>query len=199
MSGVFSRIFEFARKATGRSAPPTSGRLRDTVQRRLGQIRAEREALGEKALIKKREEKEAEFKRNDPVYRFVQLGETIYSPHSSNVGSAWYEADAYTLYLQFKDGSTYAYFGVWHDEAESYALAGSKGRWVWDVLRVRGKGNFHSARKEYALVTPGARHRKWEATKASALAHSQKVASASGAKTPYERLGKLARKRPRGK
>lgn len=193
--GLFSKLFSFARRATGSTAAP--GDLRETVDRRLGQIKAEREALQSGALDRKRREKEEDTRRADPAWRFVHMGEALQTPHSSNVASTWYEIDQQALYIQYKDGSLYEYRDVTPGEAESMYRAPSHGKWVWDNLRIRGKGGRYGARKEYALVSSGSRGRAWEKSPQVALEHSEKVAKASGAKSPFERLGKMARKKPK--
>lgn len=69
--------------------------------------------------------------------------------HSSNVVSAQYFADMQQMVVAFGDG-TYMYYGVSEYEAETFATATSKGRWVWDVLRVRGSATAH--KKPYKRV-----------------------------------------------
>lgn len=70
---------------------------------------------------------------------------------SSNVAAAWYEPDQEngTLYIEF-DGkgspnTVYWWYGQSYDVARSFARAGSKGRWCWEVYNwpnVRYDGKF---------------------------------------------------------
>lgn len=57
---------------------------------------------------------------------------------SSNVASAKYAKDIGELQLGYKNGGKYRYHDVSPNEAKSFYNAGSKGKWVWDKLRVRG-------------------------------------------------------------
>lgn len=57
---------------------------------------------------------------------------------SSNVASIQFHADDDRLIIEYKDGSIYAYHPVPMPMAIDLYRASSKGKWVWDNLRVRG-------------------------------------------------------------
>lgn len=71
-------------------------------------------------------------------------GVWVGTPDSSNVGEAMYLPDSEELLIGFHGGKPnepmnyYEYAGITFDMAESFALADSKGKWVWDVLRRNG-------------------------------------------------------------
>lgn len=69
---------------------------------------------------------------------------------SSNVSIISYDNENNILYIQFKNGNTYAYYDINTEEAKEFYLAPSKGTQVWDTLRVRG--TIFGYKKEYALV-----------------------------------------------
>lgn len=45
------------------------------------------------------------------------------------------------LYLRFKNGREYQYPGISWDQAFAFSQADSHGGWVWDTLKIRGKGH----------------------------------------------------------
>lgn len=57
---------------------------------------------------------------------------------SSNVFAIQYVIEDKTLNVEYKDASVYEYFPVAMEIAEDFITAPSKGKWVWDHLRVRG-------------------------------------------------------------
>ena len=82
----------------------------------------------------------------DPVSKFLHHKYTM-QVISSNVASARYDWEEMTLYLAYDNGAQWRYKSVSQNEAMDFVLAGSKGDWVWSVLRVRGKGNSRLHRK----------------------------------------------------
>lgn len=112
------------------------------------------------------------------------MGEAIYSPMSSNVAMFWFDAASTELFVQYKDGSLYKYTGVTTEIARKFYRKDSKGKSVWDYLRIRGTSLGHQ--HPYYLVSgpqrgagqdvaPGFGTRKWEETPESAKAHGRKV------------------------
>lgn len=196
MAGFFSNLFNFLRD-------PNDGRK---VDRRLDQIKAERQRLKQDEYDRRlaevnnqdareaREAREEKRREGDPVYRFIVLGDVQAGFSSSNVAQYWYEQANRTLYIQYKDGSTYAYYSVSEPEAISLFQSASKGTWVWDNLRIRGTKV--GARKEYALSVSSTKGRRWEETSETAAEHSEEVAWQSGASSPYQKLGKFSRAKP---
>jgi len=90
---------------------------------------------------------------------FLQYEKWI-SVSSSNVAMAKYDVVAAELYIEFNNGATYAYSHVSSREAESFYDAGSKGKWVWDYLRVRGPQGANEAgklphKKPYRMTSIG--------------------------------------------
>ncbi len=188
--GVFSELFRHL-KAPFKGGPPLLkrvpasriGKAADAISEVLESARAEKQAKRDDAL------------RADPAWRFVNLGERMDTPQSSNVAGAQYDRADSRLFVWYLDGSLYRYESVTVDEAYSFARSSSKGGWCWDNLRVRKTK--YGARKEYMLIAAGEGGRAWEATSQTAADHSRRVAQESGAKSPFEKLGKFSRKRPK--
>ena len=72
---------------------------------------------------------------------------------SSNVAWIQYDRARNVLFVGYKNASSYAYGDVSEQEAAAFLFASSKGKWVWDNLRVRGKGNARKTRKNFARVS----------------------------------------------
>lgn len=72
---------------------------------------------------------------------------------SSNVWRCQFVVEEQTLYVQYRNGNWYWYTGISEDEATQLYHAGSKGKWVWDCLRVRGTVFGH--KKPYGLFQGG--------------------------------------------
>jgi hypothetical protein len=92
--------------------------------------------------------------REEPVNdvdSFVFFGTWLASPESSNVAGAMYEAAEQRLTVEFKNGNFYAYYPVSAVEATDFAMAGSKGAWIWDHCRVRGTKCDHQ--KDYVFLS----------------------------------------------
>lgn len=200
-------IAERDRSAAKSKAAQEKEAARDQAQRRLAQIttadsnrraaerqrvaqdlkkkqdaidaRLNRTLRADEANRKRLAEEEERRAKNDPEYRFVQLGEAVDTPQSSNVRRIQYSIQKAELYVTFKDQSVYVYFNIFVQEARSLYQSGSKGGWVWDNLRVRGTKLGH--RKDYALLVEGHRgQRKWNRSAGLARHHGKKVARQSG-------------------
>ena len=76
-------------------------------------------------------------KSQSPSTDFL-AGETYSAFSSSNVQSATYNARENSMDIGFRNGGVYRYQDITPPEAKSFYSAGSKGKWVWDHLRVRG-------------------------------------------------------------
>lgn len=104
---------------------------------------------------------EAQVFGTDDVDRFVHFGSWFDNFTSSNVARMRYDQEQSQLTVEYKNGNQYSYQNVSIREAESFARGASKGKWVWDHLRVRGKGNFWAFRKPYQLIGVGGREPQW--------------------------------------
>lgn len=110
--------------------PPTSPNAYD--DRRLAELAMEAEQRNEERR-RYLAEQEAML---DPLARFLH-GEMV-SVISSNVSQIQYDFDLKLLYVIYLNGGWYQYALVTPEEAAAFFNAGSKGKWVWDVLRQRG-------------------------------------------------------------
>jgi len=88
-------------------------------------------------------------------------GEMVRTPHSSNVYSFGYDAESGSLFIRFKapprggkrpdaPGPLYQYFHVPLDVFLALLHADSKGKAVWDLIRIRGTVSGH--RYDYTLA-----------------------------------------------
>lgn len=172
----------------------------ETIDRRLAQIKEQREKLE-----RDRKRQDEDKRQNDPEYRFVQLGEGVDTPQSSNVAHIQYAIKDDLLVIRFKDGSTYGYEPIFPQEAASLFKSASKGTWVWDNLRIRGTSLGH--KKHYYLIIGD---RKWDKNRDVAAAHAAEASRQSGMKKgdvfhPYElklpvtNKGRQAKRAPRGR
>ncbi len=85
------------------------------------------------------------------VEEFVHEGALLVCS-SSNVSDAVYSKADQKLIISFLNGSAYAYSPVSEAWAYSFAEAGSKGKWIFDYLRERGKGADHRHRAGISCV-----------------------------------------------
>jgi hypothetical protein len=88
------------------------------------------------------------------VSAFIE-GEMAIMVDSSNVYSIKYLPKEQQLEVVFKDNngvpsSGYRIFSISREEASSFAVAGSKGSWYWDFVRVRGSATAHQ--KPYVRI-----------------------------------------------
>lgn len=94
--------------------------------------------------------------------RFLAMGERVYVD-SSNVEwiqyLAAFEGTPEHLYVGYKDGSAYMYGEITPEMAIAFLNAPSKGRWVWDNLRLRG--TVYGWQKPYAFLNAAGGERKW--------------------------------------
>lgn len=61
-----------------------------------------------------------------------------------------YDQDWPRLLIGYLNGRAYAYADVSPQEAAQLLFAPSKGTWIWDHIRVRGKGNARKTRKPFS-------------------------------------------------
>lgn len=98
----------------------------------------------------------------------IVTGDMVETPRSSNVYAFGYDLDTRSLYVRFKDrippggegdgyggrphrpGSIYRYFNVPPAVFLGMLKASSRGKFIWDVIRVRGTVSGHNY--DYALV-----------------------------------------------
>lgn len=71
---------------------------------------------------------------------------------SSNVSWIQYDQDWPRLLIGYLNGKAYAYSNVTPAEAAGLLFAPSKGTWLWNNVRVRGKGNGRKTRKPFAAL-----------------------------------------------
>lgn len=64
--------------------------------------------------------------------------------NSSNVAAIAYDTEKDMVKIRYKDGSEWGYWPIPLALANGLYRTGSKGIWVWDYLKVRGKGNNHA-------------------------------------------------------
>lgn len=193
-----------------RAAREKIRRETEQINRRLQGVSRERIHLEESArLLALERARKAEVEKvrtaaarlqANPMARYLFQGEVVRGFRSSNVRAFWYDHRLQSMYVTYKDNSTYQYFHVNPEEAQSLFRAPSKGEWIWSVFRIRGTKLGH--RKPYLLlISPpltarGELGRKWERTDEAALAHAKKVARDSGQATPYDEIFRFERKRP---
>jgi hypothetical protein len=93
-----------------------------------------------------------QFAKDHPVV----TGRMVRSTSSSNVWSYGYDVDSLYLYVRYHGrehgtaGPLYRYSGVYPHEFLTLLDQDSKGKWVWDHLRLRGSRTIHQ--KPYELV-----------------------------------------------
>ena len=71
--------------------------------------------------------------------------------YSSNVVMAQYFEDTSQMMIGFSTNRSYIYDGLSLYEAKTFVTTTSKGKWVWDHLRIRGTAYGH--RKPYRSVS----------------------------------------------
>lgn len=72
--------------------------------------------------------------------------------HSSSVAMVQYFIEDEKLMIEFNNGSAYMYDDISEEEARLFTRYWTKGGWVWDFLRVRGKGNAKKYKKTYKQI-----------------------------------------------
>lgn len=132
--------------------------------------------------------------RRNPWYSFTHLGVPLVRGlnfTSSNVSRVIYDIEHESLYVTYAsghrtDGRTYRYWTVTYREAAALYNSASKGRYVWDNLRIRGTLLGH--RKNYALVEAMGDMPNWTESAAQIRAHDINVGVQSGAAGPHQVL-----------
>lgn len=137
IEGDMSRAFDH----DARGNQPRSTALFDDYQSELAKESAE-------DIERRRKYIEREERNMDPYLRF--LGGELQYVTSSNVDWIQYDRNKHLLYIGYKNGASYVYYDVDPVESSSLYNAGSKGRWVWDELRVRG--TVFGYKKNYAFL-----------------------------------------------
>lgn len=108
---------------------------------------------------------------SDQLDDFLHFGEWL-PVQSSNVAAAQYDGETEQLTVEFKDGSLYQYQQISRAEARSFAMAGSKGGWVWDQLRLRGTVNGYQ--KPFVFLSgPSKARRGWMKTRQTRKRHGR--------------------------
>jgi hypothetical protein len=79
---------------------------------------------------------------SDPSTQFIREGKWFHV-NSSNVLRIMYDREEEKLWVHYKSGAPYWYYPVQEVDALDMFIAGSKGIWVWDNLRVRGSRTAH--------------------------------------------------------
>lgn len=153
---------------------------------------AEKDKEIQESLRKQLDRKEAErrmreeFRRRQIWFRFVDLGVPLRNGldfTSSNVDWIQYDIEGESLYVSYRtghntDGRTYRYWTVNERLAIAAFNSISKGKFVWENLRIRGTLLGH--RLNYALIEQGRMPLKWTETVSSILAHERQVGTESG-------------------
>lgn len=67
----------------------------------------------------------------------TNVTETFETPSSSNIASATYDPDVETLTIEFRDGSTYAYYNVPRPIYRGLTAAGSAGQYF--IRQIKGR------------------------------------------------------------
>lgn len=132
---------------------------------------------------------------NEAWYNFIDLGVPLVRGvhfQSSNVEWVQYDKQYSSLYICYRtghqtDGRTYRYWTVNEALARSAFESASKGRFVWDNLRIRGTLLGH--RLNYALVNAGNALPKWARGVNKILEHEEQVAAESGMDEMNKSLG----------
>lgn len=113
----------------------------------------------------------AETFATDDVDAFLHFGKWL-PVQSSNVAEIRYDPDESELQIRFLNGGYYQYQDVSVREAESLARSSSKGKWVWDFLRVRGTIFGH--RKPYQFISaPSSYQPQWMRRAGTRALHGQ--------------------------
>lgn len=75
----------------------------------------------------------------------------VWPVSSSNVATLQYDPEHELLTVGYGNGDRWEYGPVSRGQAEDLALVPSKGTWLWDHVRVRGKGNRHRHQVAHAV------------------------------------------------
>jgi KTSC domain len=107
----------------------------------LEKLTADAEAR-EKAEQNKPAPEKKKIEPRTPLADFLTMGKWL-AVTSTNVAQIAYSLDEQTLFVQFHPGKNdpsprYWYKPINAKQAQQFALAPSKGGWVWDHLRIRG-------------------------------------------------------------
>jgi hypothetical protein len=95
---------------------------------------------------------------DSPLQQFLAGGMTDVT--SSNVATIQWLREEEMLFVGFRSGAWYGYYDVSEREAIGFYESGSKGRAVWDMLRVRGSRWAHKKRYFY-MDGPSSYEPRW--------------------------------------
>jgi hypothetical protein len=86
---------------------------------------------------------------DEAARRFLFAQTWLVNPGDHNIKEAMYLGDKEMLALKFKSGEIATYENVTIAEALAYFQAPSKGKFQWNFLLVRGKGNKGKSQKPW--------------------------------------------------
>lgn len=133
-------------------------------------------------------EQEASVFAQDEIDAFLHFG-TWLPVQSSNIRALRYFPDESKLEVEFVSGNFYSVRDISIREAEALARAGSKGKKYWDMVRVRGKGNFWATRKRYEFLF-GAQPPQWLRSATTRKIHAIHTRGGAGGVRRQSVLGK---------
>lgn len=90
----------------------------------------------------------------DEVADFVYRAQPLFV-HSTYMVMGQYFIEEKKFLIEYPDGEIWAYDPVTEEMAIQFAQAQSKGGWVYDHIRVRGKGNIHNHQMNAVQVSGG--------------------------------------------
>lgn len=112
----------------------------------------------------------------DEIDAYLHFGQWL-PVKSTNVAAIQYDGERSRLQIEFLDKGKgpgfYGYDDVSIREAEFLARSGSKGGWVWDNLRVRGKGNVFAWKKPYQFLSMSTYQPNWMRSPATRKVHGE--------------------------
>lgn len=139
-----------------RTSPPKpegGEKQSNTLEKQARLLLAEQLAAAQRRMRQMDEDAQEPGIPRSEIDGFLYFGQRL-PVQSSNVAAIQYDADKSQLTIEYKDKGKgvgfYDYADVSIREAEALAKAASKGKWVWDVLRIRG--TVFGYRKSYVLV-----------------------------------------------
>jgi len=89
-----------------------------------------------------------------PGWQEFMIGEPFSRFSSSNVDTLQYDAQHQHLYIRYVNGRWYRYHDISRAMAYEGYISYSKGIFVWDRIRVRGKGNAKKTQKRFDRDAP---------------------------------------------
>ena len=146
-SRLRSLLGKVGNRLRGKPSPPTiDPRFRKYGQEGRG---AGTREVGYAHAPEKRDWDKVKPLTGNDIEGFLYEGKPLFV-YSSNVASATYYPTDSKMAVGFLGGGMYLYSNVTMEEAYQFTQAQSKGRWVWDYLRVRGSRTAH--RKPFTKI-----------------------------------------------